>query len=109
MKLLGSIKSKITKDENGENLTHFEITEVLFVHCTIVNNDYLQGSRALYSFISNKPFGNKSKNLNGKYRQNVLINLSNLQQMRLTLICLGPLWFFEKCIFYREPWNPRFL
>ena len=29
MKLLGSFKSKITKDENGENFPHLEITEVV--------------------------------------------------------------------------------
>ena len=29
MKLLQSTKSKITKDENGENLPHLEITKVL--------------------------------------------------------------------------------
>ena len=30
MKLLGSIKNKITKDKNGENVRHLEITEVVF-------------------------------------------------------------------------------
>ena len=40
MKLLGSSKSKINKDKNGENVTHFEITEVVIIHCNIVNNDY---------------------------------------------------------------------
>ena len=40
MKLLGSTKSKIAKDESGENVFHLEITEVLLVHCTIVNNGY---------------------------------------------------------------------
>ena len=40
MKLLGSTKSKISKDENGENGPHFEITEVVLVHCNIVNKDY---------------------------------------------------------------------
>ena len=40
MKLLGSTKSKITKDENGENVPHLEITEVMLVQCNIVNNDY---------------------------------------------------------------------
>ena len=40
MKLLGSTESKITKDENGENVPHLEITEVAFVHCNTVNNDY---------------------------------------------------------------------
>ena len=29
MKLLGSSKNKITKDKNGENLSHLEITEVI--------------------------------------------------------------------------------
>ena len=39
-KLLGSIKCKITKDENGENVPHLEITEVILIHCNIVNNNY---------------------------------------------------------------------
>ena len=57
MKLLGSTKSKITKDENGENVPHLEITEVLLVHCHIVNNDYQQDSIVLYTFAPNKSFG----------------------------------------------------
>ena len=40
MKLLGNTKSKITKDENGKNVPHLEITEVILVHCNNVNNDY---------------------------------------------------------------------
>ena len=40
MKLLRSIESKITKDENGENVPHLEITELVLVHCNLVNNDY---------------------------------------------------------------------
>ena len=32
MKLLGSTKSKTTKDKTGTNLTYFEITEVVRVH-----------------------------------------------------------------------------
>ena len=40
MKLLGSTKNKITKDKNGENVPHLEITEVVLVHCNIVNNGY---------------------------------------------------------------------
>ena len=47
MKLLGSTKNKITKDENGENVPHLEITGVVLVHCNIVNNDYQQDSRVL--------------------------------------------------------------
>ena len=40
IRLLGSTKSKRTNDENGENVPHLEITEVVLVHCNIVNNDY---------------------------------------------------------------------
>ena len=57
MKLLGSTKNKITRDRNGENVPHLEITEVVLVHCNIVNNDYQQDSRVLYTFVPNKPFG----------------------------------------------------
>ena len=55
--LLGSTKSKITKNENGENVPHLETTEALLVHCNIVNNSYQQKSRVLYLFIPNKSFG----------------------------------------------------
>ena len=56
-KLLGNTKNKTTKDKNGENVPHLEITEVVLVHCNIANNDYQQDSRALYTFIPNKLFG----------------------------------------------------
>ena len=56
MKLLGSTENKITKDKNGENVPHLEITEVVLVHCNIVNNDYQQDSKVLYTFVPNKPF-----------------------------------------------------
>ena len=57
MKLLGSTKNEITKDKNGESVLHLKITEVAFVHCDIVNNDYQQDSRVLYTFVPNKAFG----------------------------------------------------
>ena len=40
MELFGSTKSKLTKDENGENMSQLEITEVVLIHCNIVNNNY---------------------------------------------------------------------
>ena len=39
MKLLESAKSKITKDENGKDIPHLEITEIVLAHCNIVNNN----------------------------------------------------------------------
>ena len=38
-------------------LPHLEITEVVLVHCNIVNNDYQQDSRVLHTFVPNKSFG----------------------------------------------------
>ena len=57
MKLLGSSETKITKDKNGENVPHLEITEVVLVHFNILNNNYQQDSGVLYIFVPNKPFG----------------------------------------------------
>ena len=56
MKLLGSTENRITKDKNGENVPHLEITQVVLVHCDIANNDYQQDSRVLHTFVPNKPF-----------------------------------------------------
>ena len=39
--LLGSTKSKISKDRNDENAPHLDITEVVIIHCNIANIDYL--------------------------------------------------------------------
>ena len=58
MKPLGSTENKITKDKNCENVSHLKITEVVLVHCNITNNDYQQGSKVLFTFVPNKPFGN---------------------------------------------------
>ena len=57
MKLLESTKSKITEIENGENLFNLEINEIVLVHCGIVNDDYQQDSRVLYTVVLNKLFG----------------------------------------------------
>ena len=51
MKLLGSAKSKITKNENIENFPYLEITEVVLVRCNKFNNNYQQNSRVLYTFV----------------------------------------------------------
>ena len=57
MKLLGGTENKMTKNKNVENVPHPEITEVILLHCNIVNKYYLQDSRVLYTFVPNKPFG----------------------------------------------------
>ena len=57
MKLLGSTESKITKDKNGENVPHLEMVELVLVYCNLVNNDYQQDTRILYTFVPNETFG----------------------------------------------------
>ena len=37
-------------------MPHLEITEVGLVHCNIVNDDYQQDTRVLYTFVPDKPF-----------------------------------------------------
>ena len=56
MRLLGSTKSKITKDKNGENVPHLEVAELVLVHCNIISINYQRDSRLLYTFAPNKPF-----------------------------------------------------
>ena len=38
-------------------MPHLEITEVVLIYYNIVNNDYQQNSRVLYTFVPNKSFG----------------------------------------------------
>ena len=57
MKLLGSTESKISRDKNGENVPHLEVAELVLVHSNLVNNDYQQDSRILFTFVPNKAFG----------------------------------------------------
>ena len=52
MKLFTSTKIKITKNENGEKVSYLEITEVVLVHCNIVNNDYQQNLFVIKRFVS---------------------------------------------------------
>ena len=56
-KLLRSTKKKINKNKNGKNVLHLEITQIVLIHCNIVDNDYQRDSRVLYRFAPNKSFG----------------------------------------------------
>ena len=56
IKLLESTKRKITKNENVKNEPHLGITEVVLVHCNIINHNYQLNSRVLHTFVPNKSF-----------------------------------------------------
>ena len=57
MKLLGSTKTKITKDTNGENMPNLKITTIVSVLFNNLNNDYQHDLGVLHTFLSIKLFG----------------------------------------------------
>ena len=57
MKLRGSTESRLKEDKKSENVPRLGITELVLIHCKIVNNNFQQNSRILYTFVPNKPFG----------------------------------------------------
>ena len=57
MKLLGSTENKVTKDKNGENVPHLEITEVVLVHCDILIMIISKIQEYYIRFVPNIPFG----------------------------------------------------
>ena len=52
-----ALKVRYLKGKNGKNVPFLEITEVLLTHFNIVNYDYQQNFRVLYTFVPNKAFG----------------------------------------------------
>ena len=56
MKLLGSTKSKLTKNKSGENVFPLKIADVVLINRNIADKDYQQDSRVLYTFVPNKLF-----------------------------------------------------
>ena len=57
MRLLGSSKKDIDEDKDGEIVPKLEAAEVVLVHCNLVNNNYQQASKVLFTFVTNKQFG----------------------------------------------------
>ena len=57
MQLLGSSKKVIDESKNGELIPRLETVEVVLVHCNLVNNNYQQACKVLFTFVPNKQFG----------------------------------------------------
>ena len=57
MKLLGSTKKDVDQDKDGENMSKLGSVEVILVHCNLLNNNYKQASKVLFTFLPNKQFG----------------------------------------------------
>ena len=54
MQLLGSLKKVIDKNKDGEIVPRLETLEVVLVQCNLVNNNYQQASKVLFTFVPNK-------------------------------------------------------
>ena len=56
MRLLGSSKKGIDQDKDRENVPKLEYVEIVLVHCNLVNNNYQQASKVLFTLVPNKQF-----------------------------------------------------
>ena len=56
MKLLGSTKKVVNKDNYGENVPKIESVELVLVHCNLLKSDYQHTSKVLFAFVPNKKF-----------------------------------------------------
>ena len=57
MKLLRSAKQVVDQDKDGENVPKLESVEVFLVNWNLANNNYQQTSKVLFTFVTNKQFG----------------------------------------------------
>ena len=57
MKLLGSRNKNADQDKDRIDIPRLESVEVVLVHCNLENNNYQQASTVLFTFVSNKQFG----------------------------------------------------
>ena len=55
--IIGKYKKYVGPDEDGEDVPKLESAEIALVHCNLVNNDYQQASKVLFTFVPNKQFG----------------------------------------------------
>ena len=57
MQLSESSKKVTDRNKDGEIVPKLETVEVVLVHCNLVNNNYQQASKVLFTFVPNKQFG----------------------------------------------------
>ena len=56
MKLLGRTKKYVDQNKDGEDVPKLESVEGFLVHCNLVNSNYQQASKVLFTFVPNKQF-----------------------------------------------------
>ena len=56
MKLLGTTKKNVDQDNDGKKVPQLKFFEVALVNCNLVNKNYQQTSKVLFTFVPNKQF-----------------------------------------------------
>ena len=54
---LGSSKKDIDQNKDEEVIPKLEIVEVVLAHCNLVNNNYQEAPKVLFTLVPNKQFG----------------------------------------------------
>ena len=67
MKLLGSTESKITKDKNGKNVPHLEITEVMII--SKIQECYIHLFQTIHLVVYYKSPQNILKTFNSEFQE----------------------------------------
>ena len=57
------VQKIVTQDKDGENVPKLESVKVALVHLNLVNNNYQQASKVLFTFVPNKQLPNKPHSL----------------------------------------------
>ena len=52
-----SYKKDVDQDKDEEDVSKLEFAEVILVQCNLLNSNYLQASKVLFTFVLNKQFG----------------------------------------------------
>ena len=56
-KTIREYKKDIDQDKDGEDVSKLGSVEAVLVHCNLVNKNYQQASKVLFTFVPNKQFG----------------------------------------------------
>ena len=87
IKLLGRTKKDFDQDKDGEDVPKLEFVEAILVHCNLVNNNYQQASKLLFTFALNKQFGQLI---------NILSHSLTMLNTRNTEFSFVEIWFTDQ-------------
>ena len=87
MRLIGSAKKDKDQDKDEQDVPRLESAEVVLVHYNLVNNNYQQASKVIFTFVPNKQFGQLITN--GPHSL-IVLNATNIEFSSIEV------WFTEQ-------------